>query len=142
VTEVSRSPAIVENFLGSEMPFLSALQNTVRRDAAGEVNKFVSTLPQFHIGVQPSLDADESIRALSQNVHDAAQAMTQRASSSHQQLIGMDQVVLAMDSIRQATAQNTDGMQRIHQEAQNLYVVGSTLKELTEQYRIAAPEAA
>jgi methyl-accepting chemotaxis protein len=93
-------------------------------------------------GVKQSLDAGESIRALSQSITEAAQAMTQIATSSHQQLLGMEQVVLAMGSIRQATAQNTDGMKRIDREAQNLHAVGSTLKGLIAQYRIVASETA
>jgi methyl-accepting chemotaxis protein len=87
-------------------------------------------------GVKQSLDAGESIRALSQNINDAVLAMSQIVSSSQQQALGMDQVVLAIASIRQATAQNTDGIQRIDREAQHLYIVGQTLKELTERYVI------
>lgn len=88
-------------------------------------------------GVKQSLDAGESIRALSQSINEAALAMSQIVASSQQQALGMDQVVLAIASIRQATAQNTDGIKRIDREAQGLYMVGQTLKELTNQYVIA-----
>ncbi len=107
----------------------SAVQTAVQVTAQG--SQAVDT------GVKQSLDAGESIRGLSQSINDATLAMSQIVSSSQQQALGMDQVVLAIASIRQATAQNTDGIKRIDREAQHLYTVGQTLKELTEQYVIA-----
>ena len=44
------------------------------------------------LGAQRSLQAGESIRALTQNVTESAQALSQIAISSQQQLIGMDRV--------------------------------------------------
>lgn len=88
------------------------------------------------IGVQQSLEAGESIRTLAQNITGAANAVTQIASSSQQQLIGMDQVGTAMKSIKQASAQNADGMRQIQSAVQNLHHVGQTLTELVAQFKL------
>ncbi|MBM4258893.1 MAG: HAMP domain-containing protein [Deltaproteobacteria bacterium] len=137
--------------VAQEVKHLAAQSKTATtqvRVLLGEIQQAVATAitvteqgaKAAETGVKQSIDAGESIRALSQSIVEAAQAMTQIAATSHQQLIGMDQVVLAIESIRQAATQNTDGMKRIDHESRNLYVVGSTLKELTEQYRTAVTE--
>ena len=57
-------------------------------------------------GVQQSAQAGESIQSLTNSVTESAQAATQIAASSQQQLIGVDQVAVAMEHIKRATAQN------------------------------------
>lgn len=84
-------------------------------------------------GVQQSIEANQSIRTLSQGVTDAAQAVTQIAASSQQQVVGMDQVAMAMENIKQATRQNVEGMRQIEQAVQQLQGVGQTLQGLLEQ---------
>jgi methyl-accepting chemotaxis protein len=64
---------------------------------------------------------------------DAAQAVTQIAASSQQQVVGMDQVAMAMENIKQATRQNVEGMRQIEQAVQQLQGVGRTLQGLLEQ---------
>jgi methyl-accepting chemotaxis protein len=88
------------------------------------------------LGTQRSLQAGESIRSLTQNITESAQAMRQIAASSQQQLIGMDQVALAMTSIKQASAQNAEGLEQIKLTAQNLQEVSRTLQTLTQQFVI------
>ena len=92
------------------------------------------------VGVQQSLDAGESIRTLAKNITEAAHAVTQIAASSQQQLVGMDQVGVAMQSIKQASEQNANGMRQIQSAAQNLHQVGRTLKELVEQFKVTKNE--
>ena len=90
-------------------------------------------------GVQQSLAAGESIQALMQRITEVAHAVTQIATSSQQQLVGMDQAAAAIVSIKQGSTQNAEGMQHIAHAAQNLHQVGQTLKGLVEQYRLTAP---
>jgi len=90
--------------------------------------------------VQQSLDAGESIRTLAKNITEAAHAVTQIAASSQQQLVGMDQVGVAMQSIKLASEQNANGMRQIQSAAQNLHQVGRTLKELVEQFKVTKTE--
>lgn len=86
------------------------------------------------LGAQRSLLAGESIHTLTQNLTESAQAMSQIAASSQQQLVGMDQVATAMAMIRKASAQNAAGIQQVQTVIQNLQAVGQTLTALVEQF--------
>ena len=86
-----------------------------------------------------AIQAGESIRALSKSITDSAQSVTKIAASSHQQLIGMDQVMTAMNSIKLASTQNIDGMKQIETAIRDVHTVGQTLKELVEQYKLTTP---
>jgi methyl-accepting chemotaxis protein len=87
-------------------------------------------------GVRQATDAGESIRTLAGSVGEAAQAATQISASSQQQLIGMDQIALAIANIRQATTQNMAGTKQLEASAQNLQGLGGRLKVLVERLRI------
>ena len=86
-------------------------------------------------GVEQSTQAGESIRVLADSVAEAAQAATQIAASSQQQLVGMDQVTQAMENIKQATTQNAAGTKQAESAAQGLLELGRKLKALVERYR-------
>ena len=68
-------------------------------------------------GVKQATDAGESIRALTGTVGEAAQAATQIAASSQQQLVGMEQIASAIANIRQATTQNMAGTKQLEASA-------------------------
>ncbi|MDD5307815.1 MAG: methyl-accepting chemotaxis protein [Deltaproteobacteria bacterium] len=87
-------------------------------------------------GVKQATDAGESIRALTGSVGEAAQAATQIAASSQQQLVGMDQIASAIANIRQATTQNMAGTKQLETSAQSLKELGGRLKILVERQRI------
>src|SRR5207249_1896404 len=75
-------------------------------------------------GVKQSTEAGGSIRLLAENLGQAAQAATQIAASSQQQLVGMDQVALAMENIRQASTQNVASTKQAEVSAENLHKLG------------------
>ena len=118
------------------------------RTILGEIRKSANVavlvteqgVKSVEVGVQQSLDAGESIRTLAKNITEAAHAVTQIAASSQQQLVGMDQVGVAMQSIKLASEQNANGMRQIQSAAQNLHQVGRTLKELVEQFKVTKNE--
>jgi methyl-accepting chemotaxis protein len=58
------------------------------------------------VGVQQAARAGESVQQLAESIAEAAQAAAQIAASSQQQMAGMDQVALAMESIKTASTQN------------------------------------
>ncbi|HXT12582.1 MAG TPA: methyl-accepting chemotaxis protein [Candidatus Angelobacter sp.] len=87
-------------------------------------------------GVQQSEGAGEAIRQLADSITEAAQAATQIAASSQQQLVGTDQVALAMENIKQASAQNVAGTKQAEAAAHNLHELGQKLKKLVEQYKV------
>jgi methyl-accepting chemotaxis protein len=78
----------------------------------------------------------EAIRQLSESVAEAAQASTQIAASSQQQLVGMDQVAQAMASIRTATAQNVAGIRQAATAAEQLHGLGEKLGLLAARYKV------
>ncbi len=78
-------------------------------------------------GVKQSGEAGESIRMLTEAITEAAEAATQIAASSQQQLVGMDQVVLAMENIKQASMQNVAGTKQAEAASRNLHELGRRL---------------
>ncbi|MGE0356372.1 MAG: methyl-accepting chemotaxis protein [Burkholderiales bacterium] len=87
-------------------------------------------------GVRLSGEAGGTIRQLAGSVADAAQAATQIAASSQQQIVGMDQVALAMDNIKQASLQNVAGTRQAETAAHDLNELGRKLKDLAGQFRL------
>ena len=88
------------------------------------------------VGVKQTLEAGEAIKVLAQSIAEAAQAATQIAASSRQQQVGMDQVAIAIENIRQASAQNVAGTKQAETAAHDLSGLGQKLKVIIEQYQI------
>jgi methyl-accepting chemotaxis protein len=86
-------------------------------------------------GVRQSEKAGQSIQALTNSVSEAAQAAIQIAASSQQQLVGVDQVASAMESIKQASNQNVEGAKQLEAATRTIRGLGEKLKELTAAYR-------
>lgn len=114
------------------------------RSILGDIQKATSTAvlateqgnKAVDAGMKLSTEIGESIRILSDNVVAAAQAAVQISVSAQQQLAGMDQVALAMQSIQQASTQNVESTQQNESAARSLHELRSKLKQLTETYRI------
>ena len=87
-------------------------------------------------GVKQSTEAGEAIRSLADSITEAAQAATQIAASSQQQLVGTDQVALAMENIKQASMQNVAGTKQAETAAHSLHELGQKLKRMVEQYQV------
>ncbi len=87
-------------------------------------------------GVKRSGQAGQSIQMLSSSVVEAAQAATQIAASSQQQLVGMDQVAQAMESIKEASTQNVASAKQLEAAAHNLKELGQKLQQTVARYRI------
>ncbi|MCI0527984.1 MAG: methyl-accepting chemotaxis protein [Nitrospira sp.] len=87
-------------------------------------------------GMKQSKEVGESIRMLGESVRESVQAAVQIATSSQQQLVGMDQVVLAMESIKQASGQNVVSTKQAEVAAQSLHELGQRLKQVVEQYKV------
>ncbi len=87
-------------------------------------------------GVKQSTDAGEAIQRLANSVAEAAQATTQISVSSQEQVVGMDQVVSAMESIKQASTQNVTATRQVESAAQDLQELGHRLKNLVDLYHL------
>jgi len=77
-----------------------------------------------------------------EEVKQTAQVATQIAASAQQQLVGMDQVALAMENIKQASVQNVASTKQAESAARNLHGLGQRLKQLVERYQRDAEEPA
>jgi len=87
-------------------------------------------------GIAQFQEAGETIGRLTTTVESAAEAAAQIAASSHQQLVGMDQVATAMGSIRTAISQSVDGANQLESGARSLNDLGQKLKQLVARYRV------
>jgi methyl-accepting chemotaxis protein len=87
-------------------------------------------------GTRQTEMAGESIGSLAGSVSEAAQAATQIAASSQQQLVGMDQVAGAMENIKQASTQNAASARQLENAARNLNELGQRIKTLVESYAV------
>jgi methyl-accepting chemotaxis protein len=80
--------------------------------------------------------AGESLGALSLSVMEAVQAATQIAAAGREQLVGMDQVVSAMENIKQASGQNVASAKQLEAAARGLDELGDRVKKLVENYKL------
>lgn len=87
-------------------------------------------------GVEQTTEAGNVIKILADSISDAAQAAAQIAASSQQQLAGMDQVAMAMENIKQVSAENAAGSKQSEMSAQNLHELGQKLKQLSERFKL------
>jgi methyl-accepting chemotaxis protein len=86
-------------------------------------------------GVKQAAQSGEAIQVLAESTQEAVQTAMQVAASSQQQVVGMDQIGVAMENINQAGAQTAASMKQAEIAAQNLHELGQKLKELVEQFK-------
>ncbi|MBI3302350.1 MAG: HAMP domain-containing protein [Deltaproteobacteria bacterium] len=87
-------------------------------------------------GVAQSVEAGGAIRMLARNMAEAAQAVAQIAASSQQQALGMDQVVIAVESIKDASNQNVASMTQVEGSMQHLHELGQRLQQVVGRYKL------
>ncbi len=86
-------------------------------------------------GVRQSTETGNSIRVLEEFNEQSAQSATQIAISSKEQLVGMEQVAVSMENIKQASVQNLQGAREAEKVARNLQDLGVKLKEMMNRYQ-------
>jgi len=87
-------------------------------------------------GVAQSTRAGEVIQTLTSSTVESANAATQIAVSSRQQLVGMDQIGDAMENINQASAETASSMKQVETAAHDINRLGQNLKLLAERYQV------
>ncbi|HEV7685990.1 MAG TPA: methyl-accepting chemotaxis protein, partial [Acidimicrobiia bacterium] len=80
--------------------------------------------------------AGEVIAELTSVVHQAAQAVQVIAVSAHEQSVGMDQIAVAMNEIRDSSTSYAEGSEGLQRSATNLDAVASALRDLASRYRV------
>ena len=86
-------------------------------------------------GMKQSLQAGEAIRILAESSDEAVQAATQIVASSQQQVVGMDQVGVAMQNINQAGTETAVSMIQAEKSARSLHELGQKLKQLVDKFK-------
>jgi PAS domain S-box-containing protein len=86
-------------------------------------------------GIKQSILAGEAIRILAESSNEAVQAATQIVASSQQQVVGMDQIGIAMQNINQAGTETAVSMVQAERSARSLYELGQKLKDLIGDFK-------
>lgn len=87
-------------------------------------------------GVTLAARSGQTIQKMTDSILESARSAAQIASSSQQQLIGMDQLAQAMISIKEASMQNVEGARQLETAVRDLKELGLTLKGLAEKFNI------
>ncbi|MCB9435532.1 MAG: hypothetical protein H6673_00885 [Anaerolineales bacterium] len=86
-------------------------------------------------GVELVNRAGSSIRDLAGTIEEAAYAAVQIAASTRQQTVGVDQLMAAMNNIRNAMSQTSTTTMTVERSARELITIARKLTEFVEQYR-------
>ncbi|MBC2581453.1 methyl-accepting chemotaxis protein [Clostridium sp. DJ247] len=112
----------------------------ILKDIQKATNKAVMTTEKgiklVDVGMEKAAEAGQAIQNLMENITISAQAAIQIEASSQQQLVGMDQVAIAMEGINEASIRNLDSMKQLEEATRNLQEMGYRLKQLTEKYKV------
>jgi methyl-accepting chemotaxis protein len=113
-----------------------AILNDIQKATTAAVMSTEQGSKAVESGVRQSVQAGQAIQMLADGVAEAAQSAVQIAASSQQQLVGVDQVASAMESIKQASTQNVDSAKQLEASARDLQRLGETLKQLVARYKV------
>ena len=86
-------------------------------------------------GLRLSNEARDAIGVLSQSISEAAKSSVQITASSQEQVVGMDQISSAMESIRMAAQNNLEVTRQVEKTAKDLHDLGIALKQITERFK-------
>jgi methyl-accepting chemotaxis protein len=118
----------------------TAQVRTILNDIQKATNAAVMATEQgskaVEAGERQSGEAGEAIRFLADSIAESADASTQIAASSHQQMVGMEQVAQAMENIKEASTLSVTSTRQAEQSAQNLHELGQKLKGLVVQFKL------
>jgi methyl-accepting chemotaxis protein len=115
---------------------IRAILNDIQKATTAAVMVTEQGSKAVEAGLKQSVQAGESVQNLAENIVEAAQAATQIAASSQQQMTGMDQVAIAMESIKVATTQNVASSKQTETAAGSMRELGQKLKDLVALYKV------
>ncbi|MFP4476855.1 MAG: methyl-accepting chemotaxis protein [Desulfatibacillaceae bacterium] len=87
-------------------------------------------------GVELARTTGEAIGTITDRITRAAEAASQIAVSTNEQLLGMDQILAAMESINQASTQSEQGTHQVEEAAKKLNARAGQLSRIVERYRL------
>jgi methyl-accepting chemotaxis protein len=114
------------------------------RRLLGDIQKATSTAvmaterggKEVDKGVEQSEKVGLEIDTMADMSRDSADASVQIVASSQQQLVGMDQVAQAMESIKSASQQNVEGARQLESAIADLDTLGMKLQQLSAGLKV------
>jgi methyl-accepting chemotaxis protein len=115
---------------------VAAILNDIQKAASGAVLSTERGGKAVDSGMGLSSQSQNTIAALTKRVTESSDTASQIAASSYQQLVGIDQVAQAIESIKEATTQNVDASRQLESSTRNLTGLSGKLKALAEQFEV------
>ena len=113
-----------------------ALLNDIQKGTNAAVMATEQGSKAVEAGEKQAAEAGEAIRLLTESIAESANASAQITATSQQQMIGMDQVALAMENISEASTLSVTSTKQAEASAQNLHELGQKLKRLVDQFKL------
>ncbi len=112
------------------------LLDQMRASSERTAQAMESGLDAVSRGMRQTSAAGAAIQSLAENTSANAQAAVQISMVGRQQREGVDQVLEAVQSIRDANTQNSQAADSLRQEAANLELLGRRLKDMVARYTL------
>jgi methyl-accepting chemotaxis protein len=87
-------------------------------------------------GTTKSKEAEETITVLDNNISETIRAVSDISAASYQQLMGVQQVAIAMENIREASSRNAESTKQMEQATEHLKELSLKFKTLVAQYQL------
>jgi methyl-accepting chemotaxis protein len=109
-----------------------SILNDIQRATSQAVMATEQSAKAIEAGARQASESSQAIDSLAESVALAAQSAVQIVASSQQELVGMDQISDAMQSIDAASSQNATGARQIEAEVRHLQQLAETLRHMVE----------
>ncbi|MBI9068213.1 MAG: CHASE3 domain-containing protein [Salinivirgaceae bacterium] len=113
---------------------------TIISDIQKEISRAVMATEQggkvIDEGLRLSSSASEVITTLAASIEQAAQSSLQIAAASQQQVVGMDQIATAMESINETSVQSSSSAKQTEESLTGLNDLGVKLLNLMKKYKL------
>lgn len=125
--------------LADESKRATAQVQKILKDTQKAVSTAVMSVEQgtrvVETGVKQSTETGHSIKALEDVNAETAQSASQIQASSKEQLVGMEQVAVAMENIKAASLQNLQATKEAERVSRTLQDLGLKLKKMVDHYK-------
>jgi methyl-accepting chemotaxis protein len=115
---------------------VNAILNEIQKATSSAVMATERGSKAVDSGVKLTEAAGSSIESLSENISNSSRAASQISASSRQQLTGIDQLAIALESIKEATQQNISGVQQLEQAVGSIRKLSDDIRTMTGQFKI------
>ncbi|MGA1823669.1 MAG: methyl-accepting chemotaxis protein [bacterium] len=115
---------------------VKSILNEVKKATSAAVLATERGTKAVEAGMDLSAQTSTSVGILSESVKKAELSAIQIAASSQEQLVGMDQLAQAMESIREAGIQNKDSAKQLGAASQNLENLVHNLKSMADKFKV------